>query len=146
MTDGTTPATSNNPAQLPSSTNPIPRSAYSRTACNQPASRRSINSTQSGFNGTAGGIGIFIHDENASHSSRIGTPTQESSMAEHNHPTTTACNQSTSRISINSTESSSNGTARGAGNLIPDENAPYSSRIGTPMQVSSRTEKKPLGL
>ena len=129
----TTRATSNNPAQPPSRTNPIPRSAYSTIACYQSASRRR----------NAGGIGILIPDENASHSSRIRTPIKESLIGENNLPLSAASHQlSTSERSLSSTEPGSNGIAEETGNLLPDQNASHSSRIGTPTQESSMAENR----
>ena len=86
------------------------------------------------------------HDQSASSSNSSDDEQLETSSNPNPVLTAAICHQSTSGRSISSTESGSNGTAGAGGNLIPDENAPYSSRIGTPMQESSTTEKKPMGL
>ena len=54
-----------------------------------------------------------------------------------NNPTT-ASNQPVSGRCTNATEPGSNDT--------PNGNAPYSSRLGTPIQENSKTETKPMAL
>ena len=73
------------PPAPPAATNPFPRTTNSTPAAYQyhQAVSRSANST-AGSNVIPGETSDLIPEQNAMHSSRIGTPTQEASMAQKN--------------------------------------------------------------